>query len=207
MNELSLFTGAGGGVLGSKLLGWRTIAYVENNEYAQRIIRRRIDDGTLDLAPIYNDVRTFASIAREYRGVTDVLTAGFPCQPFSIASKTREAGDDERNMWPATIEIIRKVKPKICFLENVRGLLSAGTGGVEDYTGRSLSSYFGTVLRDLANAGYDARWCLLGADDVGGWHQRQRLWVRCELSDSDSAAAQPAADSQTQLVANGYCAG
>ena len=178
LKELSLFTGAGGGVLGANLLGWRTLGYVENNDYAQRIIRRRIDDGILDAAPIFTDVRSFTSICRVYRGFVDVVSAGFPCQPFSIASKKREAGDDERNMWPATIEIIRKVEPELCFFENVAGLLSAGFGRVEDETGRPVSPYFGTILRDLAEAGYDAEWCVLGADDVGAWHRRKRLWIR-----------------------------
>lgn len=174
VNELSLFTGAGGGLLGTKLLGWNHIGYVEINDYCQRIIRQRIDDGLLDSAPIFGDIRTFLSegYADSYQGMVDVITAGFPCQPFSQAGK-RRGEDDARNMWPATIEVIRRVQPAYCLLENVPGLLSAKV----DQGADGLVYYFGTILSDLAESGYDAKWCVLGADDVGGPHRRKRLWI------------------------------
>ena len=185
MNELSLFTGAGGGVYGSKLLNHRIIGYVEFNEHCQKIIRQRVEDGIFDEAPIFTDVRAFADIAEQYRGFTDVVTAGFPCQPFSVAGQ-RAAEDDERNMWPATLDIIKKIQPKVCLLENVPGLLSAGDGGVEDGTGRPICGYFGNILRDISENGYDAQWTVLGADDVGfgGKHRRKRLWVKCTRRDA-----------------------
>ena len=180
MNELSLFTGSGGGVYGSKLLNHRIIGYVEFNEYCQKIIRQRIDDGIFDEAPIFTDVRAFADIAEVYRGFADVVTAGFPCQPFSVAGQ-RAAEDDDRNMWPATIDIIRKIQPEVCLLENVPGLLSAGAGSLEDGTGRPVCGYFGNILRDISESGYDAQWVVLGADDsgFGGKHRRKRLWIKC----------------------------
>lgn len=164
LNELSLFTGAGGGLLGTKLLGWKAIGYVEKETYCQKVIRQRIADGILDAAPIFGDIRKFISdgYAASYTGLVDVVTAGFPCQPFSVAGK-RKGADDERNMCPATIETIRIVRPRFAFMENVPGLLSSG--------------YFGTVLRDLHEAGYDARWMVLGADDCGAPHRRKRLWI------------------------------
>ena len=167
MNELSLFTGAGGGLLGTLLLGWKPIGYVEFNKYCQQVIRARIDDGILPVAPIFTDVCQFiqSGAAQQYRGFADVVTAGFPCQPFSNAGKRRGAAD-ERNMWPATIECIRLVRPKYAFLENVPGLLTSG--------------YFGTVLGDLAAAGYDARWLVLSAADCGAPHERERLWIRAD---------------------------
>jgi len=87
MNELSLFTGAGGGLLGTKLLGWNPIGYVEWDDYCQRVIAQRIKDGFLPDAPIFGDIKTFidSGCAELYRGVTDVISAGFPCQPFSVA--------------------------------------------------------------------------------------------------------------------------
>jgi DNA (cytosine-5)-methyltransferase 1 len=164
VRELSLFTGAGGGLLGTKLLGWTHVGYVEWNEYCQRVIAARIADGYLDRAPIFTDVREFAQsgAAEQYRGIADVVSAGFPCQPFSVAGK-QLAGDDERNMWPATVAVIRAVRPRSVLLENVPGLVSCG--------------YVGTVLCDLAAMGYVGKWGVLGAADAGAPHKRDRLWI------------------------------
>ena len=163
MNELSLFTGAGGGVLGSKLLGHKLIGYVEYEPYCQEIIKQRISDGILDAAPIFGDIRKFISegYAESYQGV-DLVTGGFPCQPFSQAGK-RAGKDDHRNMWPYTIECLRLVRPRYGFFENVPGLLTVG--------------YFDRILADLATCGYDAKWTCLGADDVGANHRRKRIWI------------------------------
>ncbi len=165
MRELSLFTGAGGGLLGTHLLGWTPIGYVEFNDYCQRVIRQRIIDGILPSAPIFGDIRAFISsgCAELYRGITDVITAGFPCQPFSVAGDM-EAGNDDRNMWPATIDVIQRVRPPLVFLENVPGLLSSGYGF--------------TVASDLQWAGYQVLPPLqLGAFDVGCHHRRNRIWI------------------------------
>lgn len=164
MRELSLFSGAGGGLLGTLLLGWRPVGYVEWDEYCQRVLRARIDDGYLPVAPIFTDVREFiqSGAAAEYRGFADVVTGGSPCQPFSTAGK-RAGADDPRNMWPATIDVIRVVRPRFAFLENVPGLLSSG--------------YFGTILGDLAASGYDAQWRILSAAELGAPHKRDRLWI------------------------------
>jgi DNA (cytosine-5)-methyltransferase 1 len=164
VRELSLFTGAGGGLLGSHLLGWEPIGYVEWDEYCQRVIAARIRDRFLPAAPIFSDVREFAQsgAADEYRGFADVVTAGFPCQPFSVAGK-QQAADDSRNMWPATADVIRRVQPRSVLLENVPGLVSCG--------------YLGTVLGDLAAMGYVGRWGVLGAVDAGAPHKRDRLWI------------------------------
>ena len=168
MDYLSLFTGAGGGDLAMQhLLGFRCRGYVEYEPYCQEVIKQRIADGVLDAAPIFGDIRAFVSegYAESYQGMVDLITGGFPCQPFSVAGK-RRGEDDPRNMWPQTIEAIRIVRPRYCFLENVPGLLVSG--------------YFGTVLKDLHQARYDARWITLGADDVGAPHRRKRLWIMAE---------------------------
>lgn len=166
MNELSLFTGAGGGLLGTMLLGFRPIGYVEWDDYCQRVIAARIRDGILPNAPIFGDIRTFidSGSASLYRGVTDIITAGFPCQPFSVAGKQKGA-DDERNMWPATAECIRIVRPSFALLENVPGLLSSG--------------YFGTILSDIYESGFDARWALFSAKNEGAPIERKRLFIAC----------------------------
>lgn len=179
LRELSLFSGAGGGLLGTKLLGFQHIGYVEFNDYCQQVIAKRIKDGFLDEAPIFTDVREFlqSGAARQYRGFADVVSAGFPCQPFSVAGN-QNAADDPRNMWPATIRIIKEVQPRFCFLENVPGLLSAGEEAISlDDGSAGYFRYIYTIFRDLAEAGYYARWCVLGADDCGAQHHRKRLWI------------------------------
>lgn len=168
MRELSLFSGAGGGLLGTKLLGWQTVGYVEFDDYCQQIIALRIKDGILDEAPIFTDIRAFNDkrYAYSYTGMVDVITAGFPCQPFSAAGK-RLKENDERNMWPATLETIRKIRPKYCLLENVSALLESLRG----------AAYFGRIQSDLAECGYYAKWAVLGANQVGAKQYRKRVWI------------------------------
>ena len=153
MRELSLFTGAGGGLLGSLILRWDTVHFVEHDYYCQRVLAARFPD-----VPCHSDVRDFHPVP----GSCDIVTGGFPCQPFSQAGK-RLGEDDPRNMWPHAVRVLRESGAPLGFFENVPGLLSSG--------------YFGTVLGDLAEAGFDAEWCVLGADDVGAPHRRKRLWI------------------------------
>ena len=177
MNELSLFSGAGGSLLATKhLLKWRTVGYVEFNKYCQQVLAQRIKEEFLDEAPIFGDIDGFieSGAVKKYKGYIDVLTAGFPCQPFSVAGKRRL--DDPRNKWPQTIQCIRDVRPRRAFLENVPGLLNSG--------------YFGEILTSLAEAGFDARWIVLGADDVGAPHRRKRLWI---LADSNNTGQRSSA--------------
>jgi DNA (cytosine-5)-methyltransferase 1 len=166
MNYLSLFSGACGGDLAFQHLleGFKCIGYIEIDDYCQRVILQRIKDGLLDAAPIFGDIRGFIKegFAESYKGMVDVITAGFPCQPFSVAGK-RKGEQDERNLWPATRDTIRIIRPRFVFLENVPGLLNSG--------------YFGTILCDLSEIGYNAKWTVLGADDVGARHKRKRLWI------------------------------
>ena len=159
LHELALFAGGGGGVLGTKLLEWRTVCYVEWEREAAGMLKARIKDGILDDSPIWSDAQTFEG--RPWQGLVDVVTGGFPCQPFSTAGK-RLGKDDPRNMWPATVRIIREVKPRWCLLENVPGIID---------------TYLGTILGDLAQAGYDAWWGVLSASAVGAPHLRERIWI------------------------------
>ena len=163
LNELSLFTGGAGGVLGSKLLGHELVGYVEFDPYCQALIASHIRRRHLDSAPIFSDVRAFVrDHAHRYAGRVDVVSAGFPCQPFSVAG-SQLAEDDPRNMWPATEAVLRVVRPPLVLLENVPGLIA--------------KPYFGRVLGDLAALGFDAEWTVLGAHDVGAPHRRDRLWI------------------------------
>ena len=184
MNELSLFSGSGGGVLAtSHLLNWRTVGYVEFNPYCQQVLAQRIKDELLDQAPIFGDVRAFIAegYADAYKGMVTVISAGFPCQPFSVAGR-QKAEDDPRNMWPATLDVIRRVEPRYCLLENVPGLLSRK------------HRYFETILKDLAESGYDAKWKVISAAEVGAPHKRDRLFIVANklVADSDTGFSEGA---------------
>ena len=160
MNELALFAGAGGGILGGKLLGWRTVCAVEFNAYARNVLLARQNDGTFPPFPIWDDVRTFDG--RPWRGLVDVVSGGFPCQDISVAGKGDGITGERSGLWSHMARIIGEVRPRFAYVENSPALLTRGLG---------------TVLSDLAALGYDCRWTVLGAADVGGNHQRNRLWI------------------------------
>ena len=197
MDYLSLFTGAGGGDLAMQhLLGFTCKGYVEYEPYCQEVIKARIADGFLGAAPIFGDIRKFISdgYAESYRGMVDLITGGFPCQPFSVAGK-RQGADDERNMWPHTIECVRQIRPRFAFLENVPGLFHSG--------------YFGRILGDLAEGGYDMRWRVLSAAEVGAPHRRNRLWIVARCTSVGQRTGRGQQQSQggkgTRHVANDQC--
>jgi len=166
LNGLSLFSGGGIGELAFKytIPNYRTVGYVDNDEYCCKVIEARIKDGILDDAPIWQvDIREFnRKIAQIYKGKVDCISGGFPCQPFSVAG--RQLGEaDERNMWPATIEAIRIIRPTYIFLENVPALLA--------------HEYIRRIFGDLAESGYDCEWDVVSAAFVGAPHLRKRLWI------------------------------
>ena len=181
MNELSLFSGYGGFSLGLRLAGLqtRTVAYVEWEKYPQEILKARIKDGYLDDAPIFADISSFRG--EQFRGMVDIITAGFPCQPHSVAGLQRGANDD-RNKWPDTLRVIREVGPRIVVLENVPGLASASKK-------RGTPAYGGTVVGELASLGYSVHWQTLGAGDVGAPHRRKRWWC-IGVADSEGECSQ-----------------
>lgn len=160
MNELALFAGAGGGILGGKLLGWRTVCAVEWEPYPASVLAARQNDGLLPPFPIWDDVRTF--YGRPWRGIVDVVSGGFPCQDISAAGKGDGLDGQRSGMWRQMARIIHEVRPKYVFVENSPMLTSRGLGD---------------VLGDLAALGFDARWGVLGAADVGASHKRERIWI------------------------------
>src|SRR5690348_14599982 len=101
MRELALFAGAGGGLLASNLLGWRTICAVEINGYRRDVLCARQDDGSLPVFPIWDDIRTFDGL--EWRGRIDVVSGGFPCQAYSSAARGRNTADD---LWPEMRRVV-----------------------------------------------------------------------------------------------------
>lgn len=165
VNGLALCAGVGGLELGVdaalEVLGGRlnTVGYVEWESYAAAVLVARMADKTLGRAPIWDDLRTFPG--ERYRGKVDLISGGFPCQPFSGAGKQLGL-DDPRWLWPAFAKVVGDVGPSIVFLENVRGVTK---GALE------------VVLGDLAALGFDAEWDLLAAGDVGAPHKRERWWL------------------------------
>lgn len=160
MRELALFAGAGGGILGGKLLGWRTVCAVEIDTYCRSVLLARQRDGILDPFPIWDDVRTFDG--RRWARHVDVVSGGFPCQDISAAGKGAGIDGERSGLWLEMARIIREVRPRFVFLENSPMLTSRGLG---------------RVLGDLAAMGFDARWGVLGAADFDAPHQRDRIWI------------------------------
>ncbi len=162
INTLSLCSGYGGLELGVNLATQgrnKTVAYVEWEAYAQATLVARMEESTLDKAPIWDDLTTFDG--KPWRGKVDLITSGFPCQPWSVAGRQKGTKDD-RWIWEDIFRIICEVRPSYVFLENVSGLIN---GGLEH------------VLGSLAQVGFDAEWCSVKASDVGAAHQRERVFI------------------------------
>jgi DNA (cytosine-5)-methyltransferase 1 len=160
MNELALFAGAGGGILGGKLLGWRTVCAVERDAYAAQVLAQRQNDGILEPFPIWSDVCSFDG--RPWRGIVDIVSGGFPCQDISAAGKGAGIDGERSGLWSEFARIISEIRPRFVFVENSPMLTFRGLG---------------RVLGDLAALGYDAEWCVLGAVDAGAPHKRERIWI------------------------------
>lgn len=160
MNELALFAGAGGGILGGCLLGWRTVCAVEIDPYAIGVLIARQNEGILPPFPIWDDVRTFDGMP--WRGCVDVVSGGFPCQDISCAGKGAGINGEHSGLWSEMARIISEIRPRYVFMENSPMLIRRG-----------LTS----VLGDLAAMGYDARWGIIGAHHAGAPHKRDRIWI------------------------------
>jgi DNA (cytosine-5)-methyltransferase 1 len=161
MRELALFAGAGGGILGGHLLGWKCVCAVEIKDYPRRILLARQRDGILPRFPIWDDVTTFDG--RPWRGRVDVVSGGFPCQDISAAGKGKGIRGGERSgLWAEMARIIGEVQPRFVFVENSPMLTLRGLD---------------VVLGDLATLGYDARWGVVSAENAGAPHIRERIWI------------------------------
>ena len=160
MNELALFAGAGGGILGGHLLGWRTVCAVEWEPYPASVLCARQNDGLLPPFPIWDDVQTFDG--KPWQGIVDVVSGGFPCQDISVAGGGGGIEAERSGMWREMARIVCEVRPRHVFVENSPMLTSRGLG---------------RVLGDLAEMGFDAKWGVLGADSIGLPHRRERIWL------------------------------
>ena len=168
INHLSLCSGYEGIGLGLRrvLPNLREIAYVEREGFPVANLVAKMEAGELDAAPVYTDVKTFPY--GEFRGCVDILSGGFPCQPFSAAGK-RNGVEDPRHLFPYIAAGIRECQPRIVFLENVEGIISAKTAD-----GESVLQY---VLRELEGLGYRATAGVFSAAEVGAPHQRKRVYI------------------------------
>lgn len=167
LRELALFAGAGGGILGGHLLGWRTVCAVELEDYPRRVLFARQRDGMLPRFSIWDDVTTFDG--RPWRGSVDVISGGFPCQNISQAGSGGGIGGSKSGLWFEMARIISEVQPRHVFVENSPLLR---TRGLE------------RVLDNLAEMGYDAAWGIVGAHNAGLPQKRDRMWIRAILSDA-----------------------
>jgi len=167
MNELHLFAGCGGGILGGILCGHRPVCAVELEPYARRVLLQRQRDGILPWFPVWDDVTTFDG--KPWNGIADVVCGGFPCTDISCANQKGEGTDGEHSgLWREMARIIGEVGPRFVFVENSPNLASRGLGH---------------VLGDLAAMGYNAAWGVLGGDDAALLHRRKRMWIAAHAAD------------------------
>jgi len=168
ITHVSLCAGYGGIDLGLKraIPNLRTIAFSEIEAFACANLVAKMEAGLMDAAPIWTDLKTFPWA--EFRGRVDILTGGYPCQPFSAAGK-RLGKEDSRHLWPFIADGIRLMRPKICFFENVEGHISLGLR---------------EVVEELESIGYKVAWGIFSAREVGAPHQRKRVFImahrKCE---------------------------
>ena len=169
LRELALFAGAGGGILGGHLLGWRTVCAVEWEPYPACVLVARQNDGILPPFPIWDDVQTFDG--RPWRGLVDVVSGGFPCQDISSAGRGAGIEGERSGMWKHMARIIGEVRPRFAFVENSPLLVRRGLV---------------VVLSDLAEMGYAAQWGCISAADCGANHERDRIWIVAINANLDS---------------------
>jgi DNA (cytosine-5)-methyltransferase 1 len=157
MTHASLFSGIGGFDLAAEWMGWENLFHCEWNPFGQKVLKHHFPNSIS-----YNDItKTDFSI---HRGQVDILTGGFPCQPYSTAG-LRKGKADERHLFPDMLRCIKEVKPRWIIGENVRGLVSWNGGMV-----------FDEVCDDLEREGYEVQPFLIPAASVNAPHQRQRIW-------------------------------
>ena len=154
---LDLFSGIGGFSLGLESTGYfETIAFVEKDKFCQQVLKKNFKN-----IPIESEVRN----VKGDRYAADIITGGFPCQPFSVAGK-RRGTDDDRYLWDETIRIIRECKPRWFIGENVEGIINIQEGVV-----------LRQVQDDLEKEGFQVQCLVIPASGIGAWHQRKRVWI------------------------------
>lgn len=158
MRHLGLFEGIGGFMLAAEWMGWEHVAWVEWDKKCQLVLKKNFPK-----VKGYGDIKEFNG--SEYWGKVDIITGGFPCQPFSNAGK-RKGKDDDRYLWPEMLRVIREIKPTFVVGENVAGLVTMENGKTLD-----------DILTDLEDEGYTIESFIIPACAVQAWHRRDRIWI------------------------------
>jgi len=158
---ISFCSGYGGIERGLDLAGikHRVLAYVEIEAYVIANLVAKMETGQLPPCPIYTDIKTFPSDI--FRGKVDIITGGYPCQPFSL-SGSRKGENDERHLWKYIRKHVQTIRPSRFFFENVEGHVSLGLS---------------TVLSDMEEDGYGTTWGIFSANEVGAPHRRKRVFI------------------------------
>ena len=154
MNHGSLFSGIGGFDLAAQWCGWQNIFQVEINNFCQKVLIKNFP-----AVKRYKDIKEFDGT--EYRGAIDIISGGFPCQPFSVAGK-RKGTEDDRSLWHEMFRIIKEIKPHWIVGENVAGIVNMELNN---------------VLADLEGEGYETQTFIIPACAVGAPHRRDRVWI------------------------------
>jgi len=154
---LDLFSGIGGFSLGLESTGgFETIAFVEKDKFCQKVLAKNFNNITIE-----GEIRNVKG--EKYKA--DIITSGFPCQPFSVAGK-RKGKDDDRYLWDETIRVIRECKPRWFVGENVEGIVNIANGTVLQQ-----------IQQDLEKEGFEVQCGIIPASGIGAWHQRKRVWI------------------------------
>jgi len=184
MRELSLFAGAGGGILGGILLGWRTVCAVEIDPFCREVLLRRQLDGCLPRFPIWDDVRTFDG--KPWKNLVDVISGGFPCQDVSCAGTRKGLTGARSSLVYEMLRIVTEVRPTFVFAENSPNLRTNGLG---------------EIVEALGGMGYVGRVGVLGAWHVGANHKRNRMWILAhDKSQQVGITGQPRIDGSVGVV-------
>ena len=167
ITHISLCAGYGGIDIGLSraIPNLRTIAFSEIEAFACANLVSKMEAGLLDAAPIWTNLKTLPW--GKFRGVVDILSGGYPCQPFSAAGK-RLGTEDPRHLWPYIADGIAAMRPSVCFFENVEGHISLGLPN---------------VIEDLGRLGYRSTWGIFSASEVGAPHQRKRVFIMAHCED------------------------
>ncbi len=181
---LDLFSGIGGFSLGLESTGYfETIAFVEKDQFCQKVLAKNFKD-----IPIEGDIRN----VKGQRYGADVVTGGFPCQPFSQAGRKKGTHDD-RYLWDETIRVIRECKPRWFIGENVEGIINIQDGMV-----------LRQVQNDLEEQGFEVRCLIIPASGKGAWHQRKRVWIIANSNDTRNRTSKHGAEQQRQMHDKGW---